>query len=112
MVEEAERVISIHGEKNTDKEYVILGGLDHELKRHIAKALEEENFTTIKNPPNAYAATSKKNICNRGKVGAGVQLEISKKLRDTLPKGSDQLKKFVRAIRGELGISTETGNIV
>lgn len=112
MVEEAERVISIHGEKDTKEKYVMLGGRDYELKRRIAKALEGENFTTIKNPPNAYAAKSKENICNRGQSGAGVQLEISKKLRDTLFNESDQLKKFVRAIRGELGISTETGNVV
>lgn len=111
MVEVAERVISIHGERNTKEKYVMLGGLDCELECCIAKALEEENFT-IKNPPIDLAATSKKNICNRGKVGAGVQLEISKKLRDALSKESNQLYKFVRAIRGELGISTEAGNIV
>ena len=56
------------------------------------------------------AATGNKNICNRGLSRAGVQLEISKKLRDALSKEPDQLKKFVRAIRGVLIVSG-TGNI-
>ncbi len=111
MVEEAERVISIHGEKNTKEKYVMLGGRDSKLKRRIEKALKEENFI-IKKPVEALDGKSEKNICNRGQSGAGVQLEISKELRDTLSKGSDQLDKFVRAIRGELGISTGTGNVV
>ena len=109
MVKVAKRVISIHGEGNTKKEYVMLGGLDCQLNCRVAKALEEKKFT-IKDPPKHLKATGNKNICNRGLSRAGVQLEISKKLRDTLSKESDQLKKFVRAIRGVLIVSG-TGNV-
>ena len=109
MVKAAKRVISIHGEGNTKEEYVMLGGLDCELKCSITKALEEEKFT-IKDPPKYLKATGNKNICNRGRSRAGLQLEISKKLRDTLSNKPGQLKKFVRAIRGELIVSG-TGNV-
>jgi len=43
--------------------------------------------------------TDPMNICNRGRSRQGVQLEISRKVRDLLRKDKDRLLVFVEAVR-------------
>jgi phage replication-related protein YjqB (UPF0714/DUF867 family) len=46
--------------------------------------------------------TDPQNICNRGKSGQGVQLEISRKVRDLLRNDKKQLKVFSDAVRSAI----------
>jgi phage replication-related protein YjqB (UPF0714/DUF867 family) len=48
----------------------------------------------------SHAATSRSNICNKGRRGAGVQLEITKALRDDFMQGarSRKLAEFADAV--------------
>jgi len=81
LVKNSSVVITIHG--CTDKHSVIyLGGLDGPLLDKIADELALEN---IRNLPGSqrFAGTSKNNICNRGIRKKGVQIEISRPLRDS-----------------------------
>jgi phage replication-related protein YjqB (UPF0714/DUF867 family) len=45
-----------------------------------------------------YAGVSPANICNRGRRRAGVQLEITRVLRDALIESSDDMKAFTGAV--------------
>ena len=101
LASKVETIISIHGEKNKEKPFVILGGLDVELAEAIKNKLEEAGFI-------ARMATTKlkgdnqENICNKGKRGKGVQVEISRNLRKEMWKDKALQTKFIEAIRETL----------
>jgi len=80
LVKKSEHVIAIHGERSDDK-VVYLGGLDTQLRKHLKSALIEADFMAKKHAKPLLQGTSHKNICNRGKSLAGVQLELSNGLR-------------------------------
>lgn len=90
-------VISIHGEHSTDESFVMIGGLHVELREKIKSALEEAGFNT-KEPDDAHDGDNPKNVCNRGRSGMGVQLEISRKLRDELIQDKNMLRNFSNSI--------------
>jgi phage replication-related protein YjqB (UPF0714/DUF867 family) len=46
--------------------------------------------------------TDPMNICNRGKLKQGVQLEISRKVRDLLRTDGNELQKFASAVRNAI----------
>ena len=84
MLETAQAVISIHGECNTTESYVMLGGRDEALRDRISASLEKAGFM-IADAKSGVKGLHPNNICNRGSSGrGGVQLEISKRLRDRL----------------------------
>jgi phage replication-related protein YjqB (UPF0714/DUF867 family) len=80
LVQKSEHVIAIHGERSDDK-VVYLGGLDEQLKEYLKTALREDDFMAKEHAKPLLQGTSLKNICNRGKSRAGVQLELSNGLR-------------------------------
>jgi phage replication-related protein YjqB (UPF0714/DUF867 family) len=80
LIQISENVVAIHGERSDDK-VVYLGGLDEQLKGHLMTALREHDFMAKQHAKPLLQGTSPKNICNRGKSGAGVQLELSNGLR-------------------------------
>ncbi len=107
LVKESSKVLAIHGCKG-DEEIVYIGGLDHELKQKIRRSLlslEETNKLQIKehSDPNLQG-TNPQNICNRGKTRKGVQLEITRKLRDNFKKSENEAKfvAFVTALGNAL----------
>jgi phage replication-related protein YjqB (UPF0714/DUF867 family) len=73
-------VVTIHGEESPGRR-VFLGGLDDELAGRIGEALRAAGFTVARHPNPALQGREPTNLCNRGKSGAGVQLELSKGLR-------------------------------
>ena len=79
----ADIVISIHGAK--DKSLMShLGGTNHELKQVFIHALRAAGFAAeISDIPGMRGIRSE-NICNRCKTGKGVQIEISRGLREKL----------------------------
>lgn len=100
-VEDARLVVSVHGERTTDEEFVEVGGLYSELRTRVKDRLDEAGFP-VRRPPERRAGTNPKNICNRGKERGGIQLEVSRKLRDTLSEDQDRLNEFARSVRAEL----------
>ncbi len=111
LVENSEKVITMHGEHSED-EIVYMGGLDNQLKNYLKTALLEYNFRAKEHAKPALQGTSPRNICNRGKSGAGVQLELSKGLRqsffeslyaDGQKKPTAQFYAFIEALRNGLG---------
>jgi len=81
LVQKSTEVIAIHG--CTQREpAVYAGGLDTSLIQKIRSALEFRAVPTLPPQPH-FAGINQHNICNRGLTGKGVQLEISRALRDS-----------------------------
>lgn len=97
-VEKADIVITVHGQIDQRDEFVMVGGLNDGLRSEIERQLEASGFET-RRPTEGLMGTDRMNICNRGKLRQGVQLEISRKVRDVLRANRDQLQTFVNAVR-------------
>jgi phage replication-related protein YjqB (UPF0714/DUF867 family) len=97
-VEKADIIITVHGQVDREEEFVMVGGLDDGLRSGIQRQLEAAGFQT-RPPSEGLKGTDPMNICNRGKWGRGVQLEISRKVRDGLRASQDQLQAFADAVR-------------
>lgn len=97
LVKDAEKVIAIHGRVGTD-ESVEVGGLGREFREGIKEELEKAGFI-IKNPQHNLKGESINNICNRGKTNSGVQIEISRGLRERLLASDEKFETFTLAIR-------------
>jgi phage replication-related protein YjqB (UPF0714/DUF867 family) len=72
-------VIAVHGYAAVGSD-VLLGGLNEDLKRDIAQALAGAGIS-CQMEGHRFPGTQPRNICNRGRSGAGVQLELSEGLR-------------------------------
>ena len=79
----ADIVVSIHGAKDKS-EMVYIGGTNQEFIQIIVHALRSGGFdATISETP-GLRGIKPENICNRCKTRKGVQLELSRGLRETL----------------------------
>lgn len=94
----SEVVVAIHG-RNRDDEIVFLGGLCEELILHLAAALERAGFRTGRHDEPGYSGTDPDNICNRGRSGRGVQLELPRGLRLRLFPALNAAGRRVRTCR-------------
>ena len=101
LVSAAQTVLAFHGEKTPDEQFLMVGGLHEELRDSVANVADECGIEC--RPSSAgLQGTDPKNICNRGRLGAGVQIEASRGLRDLL-KADEQLRtQFVSRIRDVL----------
>ena len=80
LISDSDIVVAIHactGNSGT----VYLGGSDQILKNSIADELETKGINISKDHPR-FKGLNPNNICNQGKKKKGVQLEISRDLRD------------------------------
>ena len=85
LLRNTSRVVTIHGEESDDDgEAVFVGGLDGQLGTSIWDQLTAQGFDVRKHPDRDLQGLDPKNICNRGTTGAGVQLELSLAVRETL----------------------------
>jgi phage replication-related protein YjqB (UPF0714/DUF867 family) len=80
---DADIVMSIHGAKDK-AEMVCVGGVNSELKRIIIHTLKAAGFNAVISRRPGLQGNNPENICNRCKTKKGVQLEISRGLRETL----------------------------
>lgn len=77
--------ITLHGEhSDAGGAVVFIGGRDRDLGARIDGALTECGFEVREHDDPDLQGTDKRNICNRGTSGAGVQLELSRAVRETL----------------------------
>jgi phage replication-related protein YjqB (UPF0714/DUF867 family) len=107
LVQASDTVVAIHGE-GSDELSVFLGGRDDELCAQLKAVLERYGFTVKPHGNPDLHGLAIENICNRGRHGIGVQLELSSGLRQTFfqsltPKGrknpTDELVRFATAVR-------------
>ena len=102
IVAEAETAVAVHGRDNDgDPETVWLGGQDAELRDAIGAELKRVGFN-VSVAVGHMPGTGVANICNRGRSGAGVQLEIPLELRKRLLAAPDSLNGFATAVRAAI----------
>jgi phage replication-related protein YjqB (UPF0714/DUF867 family) len=78
-------VVTLHGEESTeDGEGVFMGGLDAAVRDCIGAVLRREGFDVRTHPDPDLQGRDPANVCNRGLSGAGVQLELSRAVRQTM----------------------------
>jgi phage replication-related protein YjqB (UPF0714/DUF867 family)/GNAT superfamily N-acetyltransferase len=97
-VEKADNVITVHGQIDQKDGFVMVGGLNNSLQLAIRRQLEKAGFQT-RPPTEGLMGTDPMNICNRGKLKQGVQLEVSRKVRELLRNDKEQLRVFSDAVR-------------
>jgi len=97
-VEKADIVITVHGQIDQKEEFIMVGGLHGDLCVEIKRQLDIASFQT-RPPTEGLMGTDPLNICNRGRLKGGVQLEISRKIRNLLREDEGKLKKFANAVR-------------
>lgn len=97
-VNQADITITVHGQLDQKDEFIMVGGLNADLCLEIERQLEAAGFQT-RPPTEGLQGADPKNICNRGRLKAGVQLETSRKVRDSLRTGKGQLQTFANAVR-------------
>lgn len=96
--QKADLVITVHGQLNQKEEFVMVGGLNESLGSEITAQLEAASFQT-RPPAEGLIGSDPTNICNRGKLKQGVQLEVSRKVRDLLRHDRNHLELFSEAVR-------------
>jgi phage replication-related protein YjqB (UPF0714/DUF867 family) len=101
LVGRCDLVVSVHG-LIRDGEIIEVGGLDAMLGGRIIRALMAEGFEAIHATTPHCMGKSPSNICNRGRTGRGVQLEIQRGLRDRLKNDQPLRSRFTQAIQDAL----------
>jgi phage replication-related protein YjqB (UPF0714/DUF867 family) len=110
LIRQSDVVIAVHGEGG-ESASVFLGGRDKELGRRLRDSLNANGFKVRRHPNPELQGLEPRNICNRGKLHRGVQLELSRGLRErmfeSLSKDGRQnttptFNAFVHAIRSAL----------
>jgi len=86
--------------------HVVVGGLDEGIRDAISAALQRVGFSA--EPVRDLAGLHPNNICNRGRNRAGVQLEISRALRNGLRASAADMDRFASAVR--LAVDATIGN--
>jgi phage replication-related protein YjqB (UPF0714/DUF867 family) len=89
-----DHVLAIHG-CSGDAPQVLVGGLDAELKARVAEALSAINVD-VRTTNHRFPAREPRNICNRGRRGVGVQVELTTGLR--VGAASEVLAAAIRSV--------------
>ncbi|MGB0637476.1 MAG: poly-gamma-glutamate hydrolase family protein [Gammaproteobacteria bacterium] len=79
VVKAHDTVVTIHG-CNDAEEIVFLGGLDKRLIDIIAESIRSTGME-VRTVGHRFPGKHHNNICNRGRSGMGVQIELSEPLR-------------------------------
>lgn len=83
IVTRAERVIAIHGAKGTEPA-IYLGGLELDLRAQLKEFCRSKGLTACDDPSPNRQGKGPNNICNRGKTGRGLQVELTFGLRQRM----------------------------
>jgi phage replication-related protein YjqB (UPF0714/DUF867 family) len=99
LVRRRDIAIGVHGRAdNGDPDAAWLGGLDFALRDAIAAALEAQGFAALTSGHD-LPGTQPNNVCNRGRSGAGAQLELPRTLRRDLIADAARRGTFADAVR-------------
>lgn len=98
LIARARTVVTLHGERSGE-EGVFVGGLDDALGARITQRLRAAGFAAGPHPNVSLRGIEPSNIVNRGALGAGVQLEISRGLRGSLFESLSRAGRLRRTTR-------------
>ena len=107
LVSTCDQIIAVHGKAGRNIQHVEVGGLDAVLRDTVCKKLANVGYAATVIMSGTLAARSTLNICNRGARKAGVQLEITRGLRDALRKDGASLRNFANAVQGALHCTSD-----
>lgn len=104
LIAASDIVLAIHGRKNGDDNAAIwVGGRHGSLRDGIAAALTQSGFAAKPvGDGHPLSGRDPSNICNRGRFGAGVQIELPKALRLELLFARPKLALLARAVRAAI----------
>ena len=94
-------VVTVHGQSGSEC-FVNVGGRHEALGQSIMNVLNETGYHAHRHSNPNLQGTDSRNICNRGQAGRGVQLEISRGLRDRLCANDRELQEFAAIVREAL----------
>ena len=94
MLSDCDHVIAIHG-CDGDEQQALVGGNDEPLKAAMGQAIADLGVDT-RMRDHKFPATDPRNICNRGRRGVGVQIEMTMALRLRGPR--DALSAAIRSV--------------
>ena len=100
MTRGAAWVLTIHGCAQT-KATIRIGGRDREGGRIFQRFLQQAGFRARRWGRKALAGCHAANLCNRGRSGRGIQLELDRDLREKLVR-SNGMRRLVRALSSAL----------
>ena len=83
LAKNSDIVITLHGAYGK-KPFVYFGGLHHDLKQELIFALIQASFPAALDPSPNRQGSGETNICNRGKLKKGVQIEMTQGFRKSL----------------------------
>ena len=96
LVAKSNKTLSIHGCTGTSL-VTNLGGLDKTTGQKVKVALQAAGFKVI-NAPSSLAGTASANICNSNTIHKGVQLELTKSMRNQLASNSKAFDLYTTAL--------------
>lgn len=108
MAADSETVLTLHGYR-ANSEIVFVGGLFHALRERIRDRLAGSGFRTGED--GHYRGASPLNLCNRCRSTCGVQLELTRGLRNAMfqdkslrncTNSTDLFRVFVESVRSAL----------
>lgn len=94
----AQVVITFHGQSGA-KLFVNVGGRASRLCQTVIAGLTFAGYSASRQVNASLQGLDQNNICNRGLSRQGLQLEISRGLRDKLVSDEGEMRKFSSAIR-------------
>jgi phage replication-related protein YjqB (UPF0714/DUF867 family) len=97
-VRAADLVVAVHGEESKD-ELVIVGGLDKAKIQVLDDVLRGRGFRVETDGRPGLQALDQRNICNQGRRGVGLQMELSAGLRQVLFKSLTRAGRQTRKPR-------------
>ena len=98
LTKQCKIVVAVHGWDRKDKA-VDVGGLDVALRDAICTRLDAAGFQSNVETKGRHAAISPNNVCNKGLREKGVQLEITKGLREALLRYEEDLRSFAKSVQ-------------
>ncbi len=115
LINNVDIVITIHGAYGKTP-YVYFGGLHEPLKQALIDQLVQAGFPAEHDPSPTRQGKKPTNICNRGKSGKGVQIEMTQGFRKSLFNKPDynetrwlpneRFHQFVNTVRETLNTET------
>jgi len=102
LIESAIMAVAIHGRADDgDPDTILIGGLEVILRDAITVSLQDAGFA-VRIAQHKMAGLEPTNVCNKGKSGRGVQLELSRTLRDGLIRDAGLMGTFAGAVRAAI----------
>lgn len=100
IVQRCDVVVALHGIRGKD-ERVLVGGLHEVFRDQVVANLQDAGIDAGSVVCGRNAGIEPNNICNKGRGRAGIQLEVSRALRDSflLSNNDETLFRFAAAVR-------------